>query len=38
MTAGKDLSRIKENPKGIRFSELQKAIMRDVFTIASIVL
>jgi len=37
MTAeGKDLLRIKENPKGVRFGELQKVILRAGFRLVNI--
>jgi predicted RNA binding protein YcfA (HicA-like mRNA interferase family) len=36
MVEDKDLSRIKENPQGVRFSELQKVILRAGFRLVNI--
>lgn len=36
MAEDKDLSKIKENPKGIRFSELQKVVIKAGFRLVNI--
>ncbi len=36
MAGDKDLSKLKQNPKGVRFSELQKVILRAGFRLVNI--